>query len=290
MIRFVPCVLLLASVAQGQIGLPIDDGAEQRFSVNFTGGVWFPRLEGVTTLGENGTALSVGDDLGIDTSQLIFNGEGSISWDRFSFAFGGYDSKAEGVSSIPTPVQIGTLSVAANQQINSRIEAWSVYTECTWELFTPFKERTFPWSAPKVSTRNRISDGREAIDFGISVLGGVRLVNLSQRFEVSGVGTETTNNAWVCPYVGMDMHFGWHVKDSIGFLDRLSMYIHASGGPALNGGSYIMTIRGGVSVEIVRNLGVHFGYRLSDWSLARDEDSFSEGGLQGLFAGISYTW
>ena len=202
MIRFIPCVLILASVAKAQIGLPIDNGAEQRFSVNFTGGVWFPRLEGVTTLGENGTALSVGDDLGIDSSQLLFNGEASISWDRFSFAFGGYDSKAEGVSTIDAPVQIGTLSVAANQPINSRIEAWSVYTECSWELFTPFKDRTFPWSAPKASVKNRASDGRETIDFGISVLGGVRLINLSQRFEVAGLGTETSSNAWVCPYIG----------------------------------------------------------------------------------------
>ncbi len=290
MIRYMLFVLILASVAEAQIGLPLDDGAEQRFRVNFTGGVWFPRLEGITTLGKNGTALSVGDDLGIDTSQLIFNGEASISWDRVSFACGGYDSKAEGVSISNAPVQIGTLSVGANQPINSRIEAWSINTEFTWKLFTPFKERTFPWSTPKVPIENRTSDGRETVDFGISVLGGVRLVNLSQRFEVAGLGTETTNNAWVCPYIGMDMLFGWNVKDSIGFMDTISLSIHASAGPALSGGSYMMTIRAGITIEVVRNFGVELGYRLSDWSLARDEDSFSEGGLQGLFVGISYTW
>ena len=51
-----------------------------------------------------------------------------------------------------------------------------------------------------------------------------------------------------------------------------------------------MSIRGGVTIEVIRNVGIHLGYRLSDWDLAREENSFSEGGLQGLFAGISYTW
>ena len=79
-------------------------------------------------------------------------------------------------------------------------------------------------------------------------------------------------------------------KGTLPLVDHLVLGVHAGGGPAFSGGSYTMAIRAGVTLYLTRRLGVTLGYRLSDWSLVREENSFEEGGLQGLFAGVSYTW
>ena len=94
-IRWMLLIVLSASPAIAQVEVPRDEGARNRFRVDFTGGVWFPRLEGMTTLGAGGTAIDMGS-LDLDTSQAIFSGRASIAWDRFKVRVGGYDSRVSG--------------------------------------------------------------------------------------------------------------------------------------------------------------------------------------------------
>ena len=46
--------------------------------LDVTLGIWFPRLEGTVDIGPDGTPLDVGDDLSLDDSQAIFNGEARV--------------------------------------------------------------------------------------------------------------------------------------------------------------------------------------------------------------------
>ena len=288
-------VLLLLAIcvithsASAQVGLPRDDGADRRFQVDFTAGAWFPRLEGKTTLGSNGTPLTMGD-LDLDTSQVAFNGEGSISWDRCRVTVGGYDFTVSGSSVLGGPARIGGNLAPAGSTIDSEVHAWSVSTEFAYDLLTPFEEKMFPWSNPKAKVTNLTADGRRVLDFRFSLHGGVRLINLEQTYRIRGGGTAGSNNAWLSPYLGVGMDLDWVTRGSVPLVDHVVFSVHAGAGPAFSGGSYTMAIRAGVTIYLTRRLGVTLGYRLSDWSLAREDNAFEEGGLQGLFAGVSYTW
>ena len=143
-VLFLWAAFLVTPAASAQVGLPRDDGAHQRFRVDFTGGTWFPRLEGTATLGSNGTPLTMGD-LDLDTSQVAFNGEGSISWDRCRVTVGGYDFTVSGSSVLGGSARIGGNLAPAGSTIDGEVHAWSVSTEFAYDLLTPFAEEvTWP--------------------------------------------------------------------------------------------------------------------------------------------------
>ena len=288
---FFALFLILGPVSQsmGQVGLPRDDTEGQRFKIDFTGGAWFPRLEGTTTLGVNGTAIDMGE-LDLDQSEVAFNGEASICWDRCRVTIGGYDFSTSGSAVMNRRVDLGGVIARPGDTINSQIDAWSVSTEFAYDLITPFEEKTFPWSAPKSPVKNQLADGRQVLDFRLAVTAGARLVNLQQSYSVLGGGTVETNNAWVAPLLGGEFKLTWVTRGTVPLLDHVVARVHASGGPAFVGGSYMMSIRAGLTFYFTRNLGLTLGYRLSDWALTREDNTFDEGGLQGLFAGVSYTW
>ena len=48
-------------------------------------------------------------------------------------------------------------------------------------------------------------------------------------------------------------------------------------------------VRADAAFHVTRDLAIILGYRLTDFDLVREETSFN-GGLQGLFAGVRYTW
>ena len=155
---------------------------------------------------------------------------------------------------------------------------------------TPFREKTFPWSDSRAQLENVTSDGRKSVDLVISLIAGVQVLNLEQRYDIVGVGTASSNNAWVIPCVGFGVDLTWMAKDTVKIIDRMVISVNTVAGPAFAGGSYTLNLSAGVTIYILRSLGVTLGYQLSNWSLARGDDSFEEGGLQGLFAGVSYSW
>jgi len=287
--RTVFLIATLASPALAQVEMPRDVDEGKRFQVDFTGGVWFPRLEGITTLGAGGTPIDVGD-LDLDTSQAIFSAQASIAWDRFAVRLGGFDSRVSGSAALGRPVIIDGLHAPAGTTINSRIDAWSINTDVSYDLVTPFREKTFPWSRPQAPPGNTTTDGRRGVDLVFSLIAGVQVVNLQQRYEIVGVGTATSSNAWAAPSLGFGVDLDWVARDTIPFIDRMVVSVNVVAGPAFAGGNHVIDLDAGVTIYILKSLGVSLGYRLSNWSLARGENSFEEGGLQGLFAGVAYTW
>lgn len=287
--RSLMLILVLASPAFAQMELPRDEGAKRRFRVDFTGGVWFPRLAGKITLGANGTTLTV-RDLDLDTSQAIFSGQASIAWDRFRLRLGGFNSGMTGTAVLSTAVRMDDLRAPAGSTVNSSIDAWSINTDVSYAIMTPFQEKIFPWSDVKPSISNTTSDGRRSVDLALSLIAGAQVVNLEQRYDIIGVGTATSNYAWVVPYAGFGLDLTWITRDTLPFLDRTVISVETVVGPAFAGGNYTLNLSAGVTIYVLRSLGVTLGYRLSDWSFARGDDSFEEGGLQGLFAGVSYSW
>lgn len=252
--------------------------------LDLTLGIWFPRLEGLVTLGSGGTELDAGPDLSIDDSTAIFNGELEFEKGRWKVLFGGYVIDAGGNGNLQQASVVDGTTLASGTAVNSQVDVWSITTEASWALFTPFDRRTTPWSDPKTDF-----DPDPVIDFALQGVVGVRVLNLEQRYDFVGYGVVGSNRAWVSPYLGVGLEVDWSTRRSLHFLDRIVFDVTSGWGPALSGGNSTFVVRADVTIYPIRNLGVTLGYRLNDFDLARDDDAFN-GGLQGLYAGIGYAW
>ena len=158
--------------------------------LDVTLGIWFPRLEGIVDIGPDGTPLDAGDDLSLDDSQAIFNGEARVQAGRWEFLIGGYVLEAEGQATLGQAARIGGLLAPAGTAVASNVNVWSITGEIAYEIFTPFRDRRFPWSAPvDRAGGNRTSDGRPIIDLRVEALVGVRVLNLEQEYDLAGGGT-----------------------------------------------------------------------------------------------------
>ena len=199
-------------------------------------------------------------------------------------------ANASGNATLSGPARIGGLLAPAGMMVDSSIDVWSITGEIAYSIFTPFRDRRFAWSDPVDRSKgNRTSDGRPIIDLRLEVLFGTRFLNLEQEYELAGVGTVSTNNTWVSPYLGVGIELDWDSRESLGFLNRIEFDVTAGWGPAFGGGNSSLTIRVDGAFYVTRDLALTLGYRLNDFDLEREETAFN-GGLQGLFAGVRYTW
>ena len=301
--RFVlPVVGMLAIFASAAVAQSTEPESEPPLDVDalavltdrpvldVTLGIWFPRLEGTINIGPNGTDLDAGDDLSLDDSQAIFNGEARVQSGRWEFLLGGYVVNATGNATLTGPTRIGGLFAPAGTAVDSSVDVWSITGEIAYSIFTPFRDRRFAWSDPVDRSKgNRTSDGRPIIDLRFEVLFGTRFINLEQEYDLAGIGTVGTNNTWVSPYLGVGIELDWNTRETLGFLDRIAFDVTAGWGPAFAGGNSSLTIRVDGAFYVTRDLALTLGYRLNDFDLARDETAYN-GGLQGLFAGVRYTW
>lgn len=280
-------LLVTSSAIAEEPVVPDEDAlaAVQRHSeVEITLGVWFPRLEGDVTLGEGGTVLNAGDDFSLDDSRPIFSGELEFESGRWRGMVGGYLVRVGGTGSLQQTSTIEGRLVPRGTVVDSQVDVWSINGEAAWAFFTPLRAQRFAWSEPRAE-----HESNGFIDLAIELVGGVRILNLEQRYDVAGLGQVGSNRAWVSPYVGVGCRIDWSTRRSIGLLDRIEFDFTSGWGPAFAGGTSTFTVRTDVSVYVTPRFAVTLGYQLNDWNLSRDDDTF-DGGLQGLYAGLRYHW
>ena len=275
-----------AGTSESTTSLDVDalDRLRSRPRLGVTLGLWFPRLEGLVTLGEGGTELDAGADLSVDDSTAIFNGELEFESGRWQVLFGGYVIDAGGNGTLQQASVVDGGLIPGGTAVASQVDVWSINAEASWALLTPFRERLTPWSAPEPGF-----EFDPVLDLSLQGVAGLRVINLEQRYAFDGFGTVSSNRAWFSPYLGVGLEVDWSTRRSLGFLDRLVFDITAGWGPAISGGDSTFTVRADLTIFVVPNLGVTLGYRLNDWVLSRDDDEFN-GGLQGLYAGVGYAW
>ena len=255
---------------------------QRRPRAEVTLGIWFPRLEGLVTLGEGGTELDAGDDLSLDDSDTIFNGEFQVEWDRWQVLVGGYVVNTGGDAVLARDAVVRGTIVNAGTAVASRVRAWSIDAEASWAVFTPFRDRRTPWS-------DRTTPTPSAIDLVLQAVAGVRVVNLDQRYDFATLAPIQSDHAWFIPWIGVGCEVDWSTRHSLGMLDRIVFDLTAGWGPAISGGNSSFTVRADMTTYLTPNVGITLGYRLNDWDLARDGDTFN-GGLQGLYAGVRLAW
>lgn len=270
--------------ASGTLDTDALAAVQQRPRAEVTLGIWFPRLEGTITLGEGGTELDAGGDFGLDDSDTIFNGEFQIEWDRWQVLVGGYAVNTGGDAVLARDAIVRGSLVPAGTAVSSSVRAWSIDAEASWAVFTPFRDRRTPWSDRVV-----LDGDHRAIDLVVQAVGGVRVVNLDQQYDFETIGRVGSDRAWFIPWVGVGCEVDWSTRHTLGILDRVVFDMTAGWGPALSGGNSSFTVRADMTTYLTRNIGITLGYRLNDWDLARDGDTF-DGGLQGLYAGVRLAW
>lgn len=270
--------------ATGSLDTDTLAAVQRRPRAEVTLGIWFPRLEGLVTLGAGGTELDAGDDLSLDDSDTIFNGEFQVEWDRWQVLVGGYVVNTGGDAVLTRNAIVRGNLVTAGTAVSSRVRAWSIDAEASWAVFTPFRDRRTPWSDRAVSP----GDHRD-VDLVLQAVAGVRVINLDQRYDFETLDPIESDRAWFVPWVGVGCEVDWSTRRTLGAFDRLVFDMTAGWGPALSGGSSSFTVRADLTTYITRHVGITLGYRLNDWNLSRDDDTF-DGGLQGLYAGVRLAW
>lgn len=281
-------ILAFGATASGDDGeanqLDLDAMGRDRPRVDVTLGIWFPRLEGQVVLGTGGTEFDAGSDFGLDDADTIFNGEFQVEWDRWQILFGGYVVNTGGDAVLDRNAIVRGRAVPAGTAVASSVRAWSIDAEASWAVYTPYRDRRFPWSPQGTST-----DEASPIDLVLQGVLGTRVVNLDQRYDFENVDVVESDRAWFIPWAGIGCEVDWSTRRSLGLFDRLVFDVTAGWGPALSGGDGSLTVRADITTYITPDLGITLGYRLNDWSLSRDGDTF-DGGLQGLYAGVRLAW
>ena len=279
---------MLAGVSAAADDTTMDDDVLSRLGtrsgLEITLGAWVPRLEGDITLGEGGTALNAGADLSLDDSRAIFSGELEFETDRWRFLAGAYVIRVGGDGALQQRSVIDGRQVAAGTTVSSQVDVWSINGEASWAFFTPLRAQRFAWSDPRPD-----HESNGFIDLSLELVGGARILNIDQQYDVSGLGRVGSNRAWVSPYVGVGCRIDWSTRRSIGLLERIEFDFTSGWGPAFAGGTSTFMVRTDVSVYVTTRLAVTLGYQLNDWNVTRNDTTF-DGGLQGLYAGLRYHW
>jgi len=78
------------------------------------------------------------------------------------------------------------------------------------------------------------------------------------EYEQVGVGTIEIDEAWWVPAAGLALDVAWGGDGSLLGIDRLGFEFVTDVGPTLGGGSgFAVHLRGGLQVDVTRNIGVH---------------------------------
>ena len=92
--------------------------------------------------------------------------------------------------------------VTAGTAVSSRVRAWSIDAEASWAIFTPFRERRMPWS-------DRRAVEPSPIDLVLQAVGGLRVVNLDQRYDFETLAPIESDRAWFIPWLGVGCEIDW---------------------------------------------------------------------------------
>lgn len=272
--------MLLAPPASEPMTQP--DAAE-RFHLDFKGGVWLPRLDGFTSLGDAGTRLDFSDELGADGTETVPNFELTGQYERWSAMLSGFLFETDGSAAMLDQTIIGSTTVPGGATVGTNVDMTSAALELKYAIYQPLAVHPFPWSAPCEGT---VPADDAVTDFRIGPTLGVRYLEVEQSFDLGGLGTEEADGAWLAVLGGLDMTLLLNTRPTIPFLRSLEIQGGLGLGPAFGGdGGFLWQVRAGLTARFAEHIGLSFGYRLLETDVEDDDFDF-EGGLQGLFVGL----
>jgi hypothetical protein len=241
-----------------------------------TPGVWLPRLNGEASLGSAAAVAIIDLDqmLELDDSEPIFRGELTVRIDDYwQVRADGFDFSTDSAGTFLSFAEFGEVTLRPGDRYRASVDLTSAAIEAGADLFTVVGD-----AAPD-------RPGREA-DLRFAPRLGLRYVGLEQSLQRVGGEREELSSDWLAVYAGLEMRLRYEPAGGVAGLPfARAMRLEAGGGigPAFGGdGGFMWQIRAGATIEVSPNVGLTFGYRLTELDV-EDGDWEFDAGLQGLF-------
>lgn len=242
------------------------------WQVALSGGVWIPRMLGDASFG--------GETLDLDGDLSLRDTEAAVPLALELRKPGtGWSARLDGVSwslrdggRFRQPASFGDLSFAAGDPFRSRIDFASAAVSVTRWAHRPY-------------------DGSGApVHMRFAPLIGARLVEVDLELR-DGAGAESRADArWAGPMGGVEMVIEFDRDEGWPLGEALEIRGMGAVGAALGGDGGVMAeVRGEAGVRLNDDLTVLFGFHLLHVS-AEDGAFDFDGGLQGLFLGLEWTF
>jgi hypothetical protein len=269
------CVFVsAAAVAAEEEAFP---GEEQRaFTVDVTGGVWLPRLDGKVRKGSSANVrnIDLGSQFDLNDLEAAPNVELTLHiGDRWHVGGQWFDFSTDNTGPFNGngDVDFGSLTLSDGDQINASFDIASYAVEVGYDIISSYET-----SVPRASSGVRMSA------FAVA-----RYVDVEQSVEQIGIGREDADAEWFSVLFGLDLNVRLEPEDGLPLGHALELEGGGAVGPAFGGdGGYIWQVRAGFRWEITPNIAGYVGYRLLELDV--EDDSYElDGGLQGLLLGGS---
>lgn len=284
----VPCVAGRWSYAQNATSAPdtaagVSDAGESReipdiatkleFSV--TPGVWLPRVEANTSLG--GSSFAVETTLDMDDIDAVFTGEFMVrKAEVWELTFSAFDFETDSTGRTNRAVRFGRVMLPRGARQRSSLEMTSVAADLTIGSLRPFADG------------QRTAAGDLVVDFRLAPRFGFRYLDIDQRVEAVGGLSQSTSGEWAAVTVGAMLELQYRPEDVLPWINMIELEVSAGVGPAFGGdGGSVWDVRGNLIVHVCDSVGVMVGFRGMEVDVEGNDGFEFDGGLQGLFVGVS---
>jgi hypothetical protein len=286
-------LLVAASIRLAAGALPDRPAAPEALETPGTGpaglkitllpGVWMPRLDGCVSLGPGNSSIELALDLDLDAWEPTFNGELTIAkGDLFEIFLEAaiFSTSTEGT--FGGSATFGPVVLDPGDPYSASFDLTSVAVELDINVFRPVTRDP----ARAAAASNLRADGGHVADLRFSPLVGLRYADVDQVVESGGVSARA-GGEWASIYGGLQITLDCRPEARLPMVDSFRMQAALGIGPALGGdGGFMWTVRGGLTVQITRSIGIVVGYRLLELDVENDDYEL-QGGLQGLFFAAS---
>lgn len=283
-------------------GAPVDPALElpppgevrawDRFHLDFTAGLWLPRVTGDVSA-DSAYKYGLVSDLGLSSMEPSFAGELEARCRAFHVRVGGAQFETSGGNASTFGNTLNGLVIAPGDPTASTMSMWNFGGDIGVDLYRPLADHPFAFGDfDEVNWRtNRVANGQAGglggvggykADLRLGAFVGVRAFNTD--LSVSNLRTDLStrlDETWTVVYVGGRATLDLYLRDSVPFLERISIDADASFGPAYPGSGSLVAVRAGVTAYPCDNFGIQFGYRLQKL----DGDGAGQH-LQANFAGL----
>ncbi|HWB20736.1 MAG TPA: hypothetical protein VG711_10575 [Phycisphaerales bacterium] len=264
--------------AESQPETPSEFTSQKDLQITVTGGVWFPRLGGTSTLknaaGEEPT-IDFETDFFLRDRQYIPLIEVSILKNQtWQIDLTGFWTTADNDGEFQgTHSTYGSLVFDHNDPYSISVDINSFAVQLSYWGFKPLS----------------LSHDSEA-NLWFSPLLAMRYLNVTETVRSFGPagGVENQDNDWFAIMLGPQMHFSWECHDKLPIFQSIDLDAYGAAGPAFGddfGAAW--QIKACITARFPNNFEVSFGYRLLELNVHADDYTF-DAGLQGLF--LSASW
>ncbi len=269
-----PAKVELSPPAQDPVKSFADDG---RWHIEFHPGIWYAGVSGEVKLPGavpfQGNTPVKADDLNLTQSRVTPFGELNITKGNWLILGRGFGFSVERDFVPATAATLGDIDLAPGTSYSNSVDAQA------FELIGGYR----------VLERNisPMAGGGHKLTTSLHALAGARVINLEYSISQGPTFTDSADATSVHPLVGL--------KFNADFYNDFTLHAELNGGTSFFGDdSYGFDFVVGGQWRPIEHVGVQIGYRALFFGVESGDDGntfeWSDGALQGLYAGVTFSF